>query len=325
MTSPTANATLTVTVARKWSEAQDICGFELVSADGSALPRFSAGSHIDVHLPGGLIRQYSLCNDPERADHYRIAVLREANGRGGSRAIHDLVAQGDTLRISAPRNHFPLAHGAPSHLLLAGGIGITPILCMAERLSRAGDAFELHYCARSRERGAFVESISGGPFSDRAHFHFDDGDANQRFDLAATLANAPDGSHLYVCGPRGFIDAVLAEARRQNWADARVHYEFFGAALERSDADSAFQVRIASSGATFDVPADCTVVAALAKHGIEILTSCEQGVCGTCLTRVLEGEPDHRDSYLTDEEKAAGDQLLPCCSRSKTPLLVLDI
>jgi vanillate O-demethylase ferredoxin subunit len=319
------SATFTVTVARKWNEAQDICGFELIAADGSALPRFSAGSHIDVHLPGGLIRQYSLCNEPESAEHYRIAVLRDENGRGGSRAIHDLIAQGDALQISAPRNHFPLAHGAPVHLLLAGGIGITPILCMAERLSCAGEAFELHYCARSRERMAFVPRISSAPFNDRAHFHFDDGDPAQRFDLAATLADAPQGSHLYVCGPRGFMDAVLAEARRRNWAEERLHYEFFGATVEQSDEDMAFQVRVASSGATFDVPAGCTVVEALAKHGVEILTSCEQGVCGTCLTRVLEGQPDHRDSYLTDDEKAANNQLLPCCSRSKTPLLVLDL
>ncbi|WP_322044963.1 PDR/VanB family oxidoreductase [Paraburkholderia sp. J67] len=320
-----SDATLNVTVARKWNEAQDIYGFELVNADGTSLPAFSAGAHIDVHLPGGLIRQYSLCNDPASTQRYHIAVLRDENGRGGSRAIHDRVEQGDALKISAPRNHFPLAHGAPHHLLIAGGIGITPILCMAERLFRADEAFNLHYCARSRARTAFVSRIAASPFGERAAFHFDDEAQAQRFDIAATLANAPTGSHLYVCGPRGFMDAVLAEARRQQWDETRLHYEFFGAVVEQSATDAAFQVRIASSGATLDVPAGRTVIEVLAANGVEVLTSCEQGVCGTCLTRVIEGQPDHRDAYLTDEEKAACDQFLPCCSRSRTPLLVLDL
>lgn len=319
------DATLNVTVARKWQEAQDIYGFEFVDENGGALPPFSAGAHIDVHLPGGLIRQYSLCNDPARAQRYHIAVLRDENGRGGSRAIHDQVEQGDALKISAPRNHFALAHDAPHHLLIAGGIGITPILCMAERLFHADEAFDLHYCTRSRERTAFVERIATSPFSERTAFHFDDGAPTQRFDIAATLANAPAGSHLYVCGPRGFMDAVLAEARRQQWNETRLHYEFFGAVVEQSAADISFQVRIASSGATIDVPAGCTIIEALATNGVDVLTSCEQGVCGTCLTRVIEGQPDHRDAYLTEEEKAAGDQFLPCCSRSLTPLLVLDL
>jgi Flavodoxin reductases (ferredoxin-NADPH reductases) family 1 len=317
--------TLTVTVLRKWIEAQDICGFEFRPLSGSALPSFSAGSHIDVHLPGGLVRQYSLCNDPTTADHYGIAVLRDAKGRGGSRAIHDLVAQGDELTISAARNNFPLAHGAPHHLLLAGGIGITPILCMAERLHTVREAFNLHYCARSRHRAAFLPRIAGSPFSDKVHLHFDDGEAAQRFDLSAALANAPAGSHLYVCGPQGFINAVLDEARRQNWSPDRLHHEFFGAVVSHSDADRSFLVRVASTGETIPVPVGCTVVEALANHGVEVATSCEQGVCGTCLTRVLDGKPDHRDTYLTENEKAAGDQFLPCCSRSHSPMLELDL
>ncbi|KWF28885.1 PDR/VanB family oxidoreductase [Burkholderia pseudomultivorans] len=320
-----SDASLTVKVARKWQEARDICGFEFVSDDGSPLPGFTAGAHIDVHLPGGLVRQYSLCNHPAQADRYQIAVLRDAEGRGGSRAIHDAVRQGDTVRISAPRNHFPLAAGAAHHLLLAGGIGVTPILSMAERLSSSGEPFAMHYCARSTERMAFVERIAASAFRDRVRLHVDDGEPAQRFDLAAVLAAAPEGTHLYVCGPRGFMDAVLNEARARNWAEARLHYEFFGGAVETSAADRPFQVRIASSGRVIDVPAECTVVAALAANGVDVLTSCEQGVCGTCLTRVLDGEPEHRDSYLTDDEKAAGDQFLPCCSRSRSAVLVLDL
>ncbi|SAL63928.1 ferredoxin [Caballeronia arvi] len=318
-------ATLEVKISRKWEEAQGICAFEFTSGNGSALPPFSAGSHIDVHLPGGHIRQYSLCNNPNESNRYRIAVLRDADGRGGSKAIHDLVHEGDTLKISEPKNHFPLAHEAQSHLLLAGGIGITPILCMAERLHCAGETFEMHYCARSPQRTAFVSRIMSSELGKSVSIHFDDGEPEQKFNLSATLKQASEGAHLYVCGPRGFMDAVLAEARQQGWPEDRLHYEFFGAVVEQEVGDATFQVKLASSGLTVDVPPGCTVVEALAEKGVEVLTSCEQGVCGTCLTRVLEGQPDHRDSYLTDDEKAACDQFLPCCSRSKTPVLILDL
>jgi vanillate monooxygenase ferredoxin subunit len=318
-------ATLAVTVTRKWDEAHDICGLELRSVDGTPLPAFAAGAHIDVHLPGGLVRQYSLCNKWANGGGYEIAVLRDADGRGGSRAVHDLVREGDAVRIAAPRNHFPIAQEASHHLLLAGGIGITPILAMADSLATAGASFDMHYCARSRERTAFAERLARSAFSGRVRFHFDDEDPAQRLHIAATLAGAPAGTHLYVCGPRGFMDAVLAEARAQCWTEDRLHYEFFAGAVEKSDEDASFQVRLASSGVVIDVPADCTVVEALTANGVEVLTSCEQGVCGTCLTRVLEGQPDHRDAYLTEAEKAAGDQFLPCCSRSRTPVLVLDL
>ncbi|CAD6543142.1 PDR/VanB family oxidoreductase [Paraburkholderia metrosideri] len=318
-------ATLDVKISKKWEEAQGICAFELTSENGVALPPFSAGSHIDVHLPGGLIRQYSLCNNPNESNRYHIAVLRDAEGRGGSMAIHDLVHEGDTLRISGPKNHFPLAHDAKNHLLLAGGIGITPILCMAERLSLANETFEMHYCARSPKRAAFVSRILSSDLGRSASFHFSDGEPAQKLDLSTTLKQAPEETHLYVCGPRGFMDAVLTEARKQGWPETRLHYEFFGAVIEQPTNDASFQVKLASSGLTVDVPPGCTVVQALAENGVEVLTSCEQGVCGTCLTRVLEGQPEHRDSYLTDEEKTACDQFLPCCSRSKTQVLILDL
>ncbi|NYH26000.1 PDR/VanB family oxidoreductase [Paraburkholderia bryophila] len=318
-------STLEVKVSRKWADVPGICGFELTTADGASLPPFSAGSHIDVHFPVGLVRQYSLCNNPIESNRYQIAVLRDAEGRGGSKAIHDLIHEGDTIKISAPKNNFPLAHDASHHLFLAGGIGITPILCMAERLSAVDENFEMHYCGRSRERMAFVQRIGSSEFGHRVKLHFDDGDSEQVFNIARTLEQAPPDSHLYVCGPRGFMDAVLAEARKQGWTEDRLHYEFFGGVVEQAAGDKTFQVKLLSSGVTVDVAPGCTVVQALAEKGVELLTSCEQGVCGTCLTRVLEGTPDHRDSYLTDEEKAAGDQFLPCCSRSKTSVLVLDL
>lgn len=206
MTSPTLN----VRVVRKAAEAVDIATFELVAADGSALPPFSAGAHIDVHLPNGLVRQYSLCNDPAETHRYLIGVLRDPASRGGSQAMHDQVRDGDLLRISAPKNHFPLAHEARRSLLLAGGIGITPILCMAERLALTGAEFTLHYCARTPERTAFRERIRRSAYAPRVHFHFDDGAPAQKLDLDATLARPEDGVHLYVCGPKGFIDAVLS-------------------------------------------------------------------------------------------------------------------
>jgi len=318
-------ATLKVRVARITDEAQDIRSYELVSADGGPLPAFSAGSHIDLHLPGGLVRQYSLCNDPGEAGRYLVGVLRDAAGRGGSRAVHDTLKQGDTLDISAPRNHFALAHDAPHHLLLAGGIGITPILCMAERLANAGESMTLHYCTRSLERTAFADRIAASAFAPNATLHHDEGQGTVKFDIAATLASAPAGAHLYVCGPRGFMDAVLGAARSAGWDESRLHYEFFAAAPVDTSGDGAFIVRIASSGRDIPVAADQSVVKALAGAGIEVLTSCEQGVCGTCLTRVLEGCPDHRDAYLTPEEQAANSEFLPCCSRSKTPVLVLDL
>lgn len=319
------SSALKVRVARKAVEAVDICTFELVSTDGSALPAFAAGSHVDVQLPGGITRQYSLCNDPSESHRYLIGVLKDPGTRGGSKAMHELVNEGDELEISAPKNHFQLVHEAKRSVLMAGGIGITPILCMAERLAIAGADFELHYCTRSKDRTAFYARIQKSSFADKVKFHFDDGDPKQKIDLSTTLHSHPPGIHLYVCGPKGFMDAVLNMARVKGWNDDQLHYEFFSAEVVKSDSDGSFQVKLASSGKIVVVPKDQTVVEALAAAGVEVQTSCEQGVCGTCLTRVLEGEPDHRDMYLMPEEQAANDQFLPCCSRSKSPMLVLDL
>ena len=316
---------LTVRVQRKAVEAVDIASFELAAEDGSPLPGFSAGSHVDVHLPGGLTRQYSLCNDPDETHRYLLGVLRDPASRGGSLAMHDGVVAGQRLQISPSKNHFPLAHGASRHLLIAGGIGITPILCMAERLARTEADFALHYCTRSRERTAFAGRIAASSFADRVAFHFDDAEATQRLDVSALLATPRAGEHVYVCGPQGFMNAVLATARAAAWSEAQLHFEFFGAELAALAGDQAFEVQLASSGRTVTVPADRSVVQALADAGVMVMTSCEQGVCGTCLTRVLGGECDHRDQYLTPEERAAQDQFLPCCSRARSTRLVLDL
>jgi len=316
---------ITVRVARKTSEARDICSLELVSAAGDTLPAFSAGAHIDVLLPSGIMRQYSLMNRLRHGASYEIAVLHEPASRGGSRGIHEQVSEGDTLQISAPRNHFPLSDEASASLLLAGGIGITPLLCMAESLDESGRIFALHYCVRTGGRAAFMSRLRAAPFAERVEVHLDDGPAEQVFDMAAVIAAQPTGCHLYVCGPTGFIEAAKATAGRLGWGAERIHVEYFGAVVEAKADDASFEVEIASSGEIFVVPPHATVADILLDAGIDLPVSCEQGVCGTCVTRILSGVPDHRDQYLTESERAANDQFTPCCSRASSSRLVLDL
>ena len=320
-----AESPLGVRVARKALEAEGIAGFELVAADGGMLPAFEAGAHLDVQVPGGVVRQYSLSNPPAETHRYCIGVLREPAGRGGSAAMHDQVGEGTVLHVSRPINHFPLREEASASLLLAGGIGITPIIAMAERLGSNGASFALHYCTRSPARTAYAERLRSAPFADHVRFHFDDGAPEQKLDLVAELKTPQPNVHLYVCGPKGFMDAVIATARDAGWSDAQIHFEYFKGAEVISSHDRHFDVVIKSSGKVIRVEAAQPVTKALAAHGIEIPTSCEQGVCGTCVTRVLEGEVDHRDLYLMDDEKARNDQFTPCCSRAKSPRLVLDL
>ncbi|MCE8026244.1 PDR/VanB family oxidoreductase [Billgrantia aerodenitrificans] len=315
---------LIVEVKARHDEAHDIVTFELADPHGRPLPAFSAGAHLDVQVKSGLIRQYSLCNHPEERDRYLIGVLRDPASRGGSVAMHEEIKVGDLIQISAPKNHFPLKPAGRT-LLLAGGIGITPLLCMAERLAHTDAEFELHYCTRSPERTAFRERIAASGFAERVHFHFDDGEPAQQLDLAGLVATPDPEARVYVCGPTGFIEAVLSACKAAGWPGERLHTEYFAGAVTDTADDGSFEVKIASSGASFSVPADKTVHQVLAENGIEIMVSCEQGVCGTCLTRVLEGEPDHRDLYLDDDEHAANDQFTPCCSRAKSKVLVLDL
>lgn len=316
---------LDVRVARKTAQAEGIAGFELVRADGRELPAFSAGAHIDVHLPGGLLRPYSLCNAPAERQRYCIGVLRDPATRGGSAAMHDNVHEGSRLTISAPKNHFALDESARDSLLFAGGIGVTPLLAMAERLSAIGAPFALHYCTRSLARTAFVDRLRGSAFAGQAHLHHDDGPAEQKLDLVQRLANPKSGTHLYVCGPKGFLDAVRATARDKGWSDAQVHFEYFsGGAVHAAD-DASFELVLQRSGRVIRVEAAQTVTDALAAQGVDVPVSCQQGVCGTCLTRVIEGEVDHKDLYLSPEEQAANDQFLPCCSRARGSRLVVDL
>jgi vanillate O-demethylase ferredoxin subunit len=315
-----------VRIASKQRAADGIAAFDLVKEDGTALPPFTAGAHIDVFLANGCVRQYSLLGSPADQKRYRIAVLREVNSRGGSRAMHDL-NEGDLLEISEPKNHFPLVDDAAHSVLLAGGIGVTPILSMAEQLLHSDASFEFHYCTREPSRAAFLERFSKMDMVDIARVYYDTGSPAQKIDLAAVLANPQSTKHLYVCGPGGFIEAVLNQAKALGWNPDNLHREFFAAPVQSmpSTQTQSFKVVLSSSGQCVDVAEDESVIEALARSGIELPTSCEQGVCGTCLTRIVQGVPDHRDAYLTDKEKEANNQFLPCCSRSKSPVLVLEL
>jgi vanillate monooxygenase ferredoxin subunit len=314
---------LLVRVGRKTVEAMDINSYELVSIDGKLLPAFEAGSHVDVHLPNGLTRQYSLCGELRHGEHYRIAVLREPNTRGGSGAMHHQVSEGDTLRISKPRNLFPLNPEKGASLLLAGGIGVTPLLAMAYQLHESKRNFELHYFVRSRNRLAFQGELMKAPFSSQVFFHIDDEPSEQTVSVESLLQRERADAHVYTCGPAGFLSHVLSTAKANGWLEERVHFESFSP-VEVKGANS-FEVQFRSKPGSVVVGPDETIVAAAARFGIEIPVSCEQGICGTCLTGVIDGKPDHKDMYLTDEERSLNNQLTPCCSRSLTSILVLDL
>lgn len=316
---------LDVTVARRVTEADGIESFVLLPAPGSSLLPFTAGAHVDVHLGSGLVRQYSLSNDPVERHRYVIAVLKEQNGRGGSVEVHETLAEGKALRISAPRNNFPLDMSAARYVLVAGGIGITPILSMAHALNRAGKDFELHYCARSEGRAAFADALRHMPFSQSVKLHFDDAAPETRFHPARDVGAPADGKQLYVCGPSGFMDFVVESAGELGWEKSRLHLERFQAPTNLVVEGAAFTVLAAKSGVSVEVGEGQSIADALLDAGVEVPLSCEQGICGTCLIPVLEGLPDHRDAFQTDAEKATNANITVCCSRALSKSLKLDI
>lgn len=301
--------------------------YELRAAAGGALPSFEAGAHIDVHLGPSLIRPYSLCNSPQETGRYLICVRRDDAGRGGSRTLHRDLTVGRRLRISPPRNHFPLV-AARRHVLIAGGIGITPLLSMAETLAARGAPFVLHHYTSSAADAPLLERLRTSAFAARtvAH-HSDQGDTIRTEPPAELLASDPDTA-VYVCGPDGFMTHVTARATAAGWQPGQIHTERFAPAVPSPAEDKAateFTVRIASTGIGYPVPADSTIADVLTAHGVEVELSCEQGICGACLTPVLAGEPDHRDEVQTPDERAAGDRITICCSRARTPELLLGL
>lgn len=304
--------------------AEAINAYELIDPRGRDLPRFAAGAHIAVRLGGGVLRDYSLWNDPAERRRYAIAVLREAQGLG-SRQLHEAVRVGDPVEVSMPRNNFPLAAEADRHLLLAGGIGITPIMSMIAELRRRRAEFLLHYCTRSPEATAFRDELDLLAAQGKVRFHHDGGEPSRGLDIAAALRDPLPGTHLYYCGPAGLMNAAAAASA--DWPAGTVHCEYFSGPAARPpqpvEEDRPFRVRLAKSGAEYEVPAGETIVEVLRRHDIAVRTSCELGYCGTCLTRYLAGEPDHRDQILSANDRRR--YVLICCARAKTPILEVDL
>ena len=304
--------------------AEAVNGYELVDPRGRDLPRFSAGAHVAVRHGAGAVRDYSLWNDPAERRRYCIAVLRERDGEG-SRHWHERVRVGDPVEAAMPRNNFPLVEAAERYLLLAGGIGITPIMAMIAELKRRRAEFLLHYCTRSPEATAFRDELELLAAQGRVRFHHDDGDPARGLDIAAVLADPAPGTHLYFCGPAGMMQAAAAASA--GWPQGSVHCEYFTGPGARPPEplgeDRPFRVRLAKSGAEYDVPAGESVIDVLRGHGVAVRSSCELGYCGTCLTRYVGGEPEHRDQILSEADRRR--YVLICCCRAATPLLELDL
>lgn len=325
-------STMKVVVKERVQCGDKVVALTLNRPDGAALPEWDAGAHVDVQVLDKLgapaMRQYSLCGAQEPARDWRIAVLDECDGRGGSSWLHRHAQVGRELTVSAPRNHFALHSDASPAILVAGGIGVTPILAMAHALKARGTAFSVHYFARNQSAVAFTAEWQEGPLAVHSHITLDDMANGSRSDFSARLSCevTPD-THLYVCGPAGFMDAVVAELMTRGLSPQRVHRELFsGAQLPPDDAAAkAFEIELRSDGRIIHVASDRSVVQALAEAGIDVVVSCEQGLCGSCLTPVLAGLPDHRDQFMLPEEHERNDCFTPCCSRALTPRLVLDL
>jgi ferredoxin-NADP reductase len=315
---------LTVRVARIDRQTPEVCAFEFEHPLGGALPAYEPGAHLNVHLPGGFARPYSLAAAPEpggRCRRWRIGVKREPASRGGSASLHERVRVGDLLAVSAPRNTFPLHAGAGHHLLLAGGIGLTPLLAMAQQLRREGVAFTLAVFARSPAHLPFAAELAElGPAVRR---HFDQPADAAKLNLPRLLQDAPRDAHLYLCGPAGFMHAARDAAA--GWPDERVHLEYFAPpdAAAGGAADEPFVLHLARRGIQVPVAADQTAVEALHEVGIDVPTSCQQGVCGTCVVPLAGGEADHRDYCLSAGDRRT--QVALCCSRARGGVLRVEM
>jgi len=295
--------------------------FEFRPLRGGAVPKFSAGSHVDVYLPNGTIRQYSIASGVADRTRYLLGVKLEAQGRGGSRCMHDELRVGQVVKLGLPRNNFPLIEDAALSIFIAGGIGITPIKCMIDRLQTIGRAWRLHYAVRSRDEAVFATEFAGA--GDRVHIHVDTELGGKVIDVAAIIASAPADAQLYCCGPAPMLEAF--EQACAGRPKRCVHLERFSAPDITAATGGAYTVELARSKRTITVNAGQSLIEALKAAGLKIKTSCEQGICGTCETRVLAGIPDHRDMILSGDEKAANDTMMVCCPGSLGPTLVLDL
>ncbi len=316
---PAAEALLTLRVTAIRYATPTILLFELQAPDGGMLPAFTAGAHVDVHLPDGITRQYSLANDPRERGHYLLGIKRDPASRGGSRYLHDTLRVGQMVDVSAPRNHFPLNEEASHSVFIAGGIGITPMAAMVARARALGLDWTLHYSVRERAEAAFLATLGDGG---NVHLHVNAEHDGAPLDMASVVAQAPADAHLYCCGPGPMLDAY--EAACQARPASHVHLERF-ASDQAAATGGGFTVELARSKRTLQISAGQTILQAVQDAGIAARSSCAQGVCGACETRVLAGRPDHRDALLSDEERAANDVMMICCSGSLEPVLVLDL
>lgn len=321
----TDTATLQVRVRATTYEAKNILGFELVPLDPeTTLPAFNAGSHIELHLPGGLRRSYSLLNDTMENHRYCIGVNLDAHSRGGSRFMHEQLRTGAVITIGLPRNLFEMDESAPFNVFIAGGIGITPMLSMIARSQVLGTPWRLHYAARTREHAGFLDVLAayqGQPGAD-VKLNFDQEPGGRMLDLNAVIAALPDGAHVYACGPTPLLQAY--EKATASLPPERVHREYF-AAKEAAATDGSYIVTLARSQRSLQIKPGQSLLDGLIAIGVEPTFSCQQGICGTCEVKVLEGTPDHRDMVLTEAEKAGNDRMMVCCSGAKSAGLVLDL
>lgn len=313
---------LVVTVRHKAAVAQDIVLFELAHAEGAELPAFSAGAHISVRTPNGLARRYSLCNNPSERHRYVIAVKREAQGAGGSVSMVDQLKVGDAVPVSLPENYFPLAQNASRHLLIAGGIGITPILSMVHDLHLRDADFRVVYCSRAPETTAFLDELASPELAGRVQVHHDHGDPTRALNLKALLAERNDGQHLYCCGPRTLMQAVREASA--HWPSGSVHFEDFGTSAHADVlGEKPFSVRLERSAIDLTIAPGVTILEAIREAGLSAPSSCESGTCGACRTRLLAGVAEHRDYVLDDDEQEC--EIMICVSRAKSEQLVLDL
>lgn len=305
-------------------ESAGILSFELRLPNGSDLPTFTAGAHVDVQLPGGLTRSYSLVNAQSERHRYVIAVNRDAASRGGSRFMHEALKVGAMLAVSVPRNNFPLVEDAPASVFIAGGVGITPILCMLERLTALQRPWVLHYCARTRQSAAFLDRLHELRVAQagEVHLNFDHGSVSNMLNIGSVVDAAPVGAHLYCCGPIPMLEAF--EKACGKLPSQQVHVEYF-AAKDLPAAEGGFVVELARSGKLIPIARGMTILDALLDAGVDASYSCMEGVCAACETKVLAGIPDHKDLVLTKEEQASNRVMMICCSGSKTDRLVLDL
>ncbi len=317
---------LSLKVAKISNETADVKAFELCNSEGGELPAFTAGSHIDVTVTLGDgttdTRSYSIASDPSDTSKYVLGILREVDGGGGSAFMHDSVAEGDVLTASLPKNHFELDADSEENLLIAGGIGVTPILSMARALKNQDRQFRLHFAAKTPEEMPFrkdVEEVS----QEYGQLYFDGGDPANGMNLKLLLGHRRPGRHLYVCGPAGLIEAVRTQAQSMGWPENTIHYEVFKPA-ELDGEDQPVEVVLAQSGETHLVPADVSVLDYLHEQGVDIDYDCKIGICGLCATEVLDGEVDHRDHVLSEDEREEEKLFCPCISRSKGGPLKID-